>query len=154
MPLLVLAPKDPAVRSDLLYGAYLAGSVLATVGVGVHHRTCHVLGGSYGLAHASCNAVILPHAIAYNAPVIPGVLARVGAALSPEPVAREDVAGFTFDLIVGLGLPTSLEALGLPEPMLDAAAHRIVSETPSNPRRMDFATVRAMLDDAWHGRRP
>ena len=59
-------PEDLGMRSELLYGAYLAGTVIATVGVGIHHRTCHVLGGSYGLSHAACNAVVLPHTIAYE----------------------------------------------------------------------------------------
>ena len=46
VPLLARDARDPDVRSGLLYGAYLAGTVIATVGVGLHHRTCHVLGGS------------------------------------------------------------------------------------------------------------
>src|SRR4029078_51299 len=64
VPLLARDARDIHVRSALLYGAYLAGTVIATVGVGLHHRTCHVLGGSYGLAHAASNAVVLAHAIA------------------------------------------------------------------------------------------
>jgi alcohol dehydrogenase class IV len=149
IPRVVPAPRDPDVRSDLLYGAYLAGSVLATVGVGIHHRTCHVLGGSYGLGHAASNAVVLPHAIAYNAPAIPGIVERLGAAMGSR-----DPAASTYDLMAGAGLPVGLQSLGLPESVLDEAAARVVAETPANPRAVDVVSVRAMLDAAWHGTRP
>jgi alcohol dehydrogenase class IV len=149
LPLLARDPRDTGVRSAMLFGAYLAGSVVATVGVGLHHRTCHVLGGSYGLAHAACNAVILPHAIAYNAPAVPDLVHRWAAAM-----AADDPAEFTFDLVAGAGLPTSLAALGLPESALDDAAVRVVEETKVNPRAVDVTSVRAMLADAWHGVRP
>jgi alcohol dehydrogenase class IV len=39
-------------REDLLYGAWLAGTCLGTVGMGLHHKLCHTLGGSFGLPHA------------------------------------------------------------------------------------------------------
>jgi maleylacetate reductase len=149
MPLLARDARDAEVRSGLLYGAYLAGTVIATVGVGLHHRTCHVLGGSYGLAHAASNAVVLPHAIAYNAPAVPGLVGRWADAMGTD-----DPAAFVFDLAAGAGLPTSLAELGLSETALDDAAARVVEETSANPRPVDVVSVRAMLADAWHGTRP
>ena len=149
MPLLARDERDVDVRSALLYGAYLAGTVIAAVGVGLHHRTCHVLGGSYGLAHAASNAVILPHAIAYNAPAVPELVRRWSDAMGTA-----DPAAFAFDLVATACLPTSLAALGLPETALDEAAVRVVEETRSNPRPVDVPSVRAMLDEAWRGVRP
>ena len=149
MPLLAHDTRKADVRSELLYGAYLAGTVVASVGVGLHHRTCHVLGGSYGLAHAACNAVILPHALAYNAPAVPELVRRWSDAMRTD-----DPAGFVFDLAGDAGLPTSLAALGLAEAALDSAAARVVEETNANPRAVDVVSVRAMLDDAWRGVRP
>jgi maleylacetate reductase len=149
VPRLAPEPRNAEVRGELLYGAYLAGSVVATVGVGLHHRTCHVLGGSYGLAHAACNAVILPHAIAYNARAVPDLARRWAEAMDTD-----DPAGFVFDLVADAGLPTSLAALGLPESALDDAALRVVEETRANPRAVDVPSVRAMLADAWGGVRP
>jgi len=149
VPLLARDTRDIDVRSGLLYGAYLAGTVIATVGVGVHHRICHVLGGSYGLAHAASNAVVLPHAIAYNAPAVPDLVRRWGDAMgTSDPAAR------AFDLAADAGLATSLSALGLPESVLGDVAVRVVEETPVNPRPVDLPSVSAMLDDAWRGVRP
>lgn len=141
--------RSPNVRGDLLFGAYLAGTVIATVGVGIHHRTCHVLGGSYGLGHAASNAVVLPHAIAYNAPEIPGIMGRIADAMGTS-----DPAAWTYDLMAGADLPISLASLGLPESALDDAAALVVAETRANPRPVDFDSVRRMLDDAWRGVRP
>jgi len=149
IPVLGADPRDEAVRADLLFGAYLAGTVIGTVGVGIHHRTCHVLGGSFGLGHAAANAVVLPHAIAYNAPAIPEVVAGVATAMGTV-----DAAAHTYDLMAGAGLPVSLESLGLAESALDAAAELVVAETPTNPRPVDVASVRAMLGAAWRGDRP
>ena len=149
VPRLATDARDATVRSELLYGAYLAGAVVAVVGVGLHHRTCHVLGGSYGLAHAACNAVILPHAIAYNAPAVPDLARRWADAMGTD-----DPAGFVFDLTAAAGLPTGLGELGLPEAVLDEASARVVEETGANPRPVDVASVRAMLADAWRGVRP
>jgi len=108
-----------------------------------------VLGGSYGLPHAASNAVVLPHAIAYNAPAVPDLLRRWG-----EAMGTSDPAAFAFDLVADAGLPTSLAALGLPEAVLDDAAVRVVEETPTNPRPVDVVSVRTMLDAAWRGVRP
>jgi alcohol dehydrogenase class IV len=149
VPLLARDPRDVDVRSELLYGAYLAGTVVAAVGVGLHHRTCHVLGGSYGLAHAACNAVILPHALAYNAPSVPELVHRWADAMGTN-----DPAAFAFDLVADAGLSTSLAALGLPAAALDDVANRVVAETDANPRAVDVGSVRSMLDDAWRGARP
>ena len=59
-------PTDLDARSEALYGAYLAGAALGVVGMAVHHRICHVLGGTFGLPHGDVNAVILPLAVRYN----------------------------------------------------------------------------------------
>ncbi|WP_333903970.1 maleylacetate reductase, partial [Achromobacter insolitus] len=36
-------------RSDALYGAWLCGAVLGSVGMALHHKLCHTLGGSFNL---------------------------------------------------------------------------------------------------------
>ena len=96
-------------RGDVLYGAYLAGIALASGGTALHHKTCHVLGGMFDLNHGDMNAVVLGHAVAYNAPAIPELMSRMGGALGAD-----DVAGALFDLAVAIGAPTSLAEIGMP----------------------------------------
>ena len=81
IPASVERPTDLDARSEALYGAYLAGAALGVVGMAVHHRICHVLGGTFGLAHGDVNAVVLPYAVRYNQPAAPDAMIRVAAAL-------------------------------------------------------------------------
>lgn len=149
IPASVREPKDLAARSDALYGAFLAGAALAVVGMAVHHRVCHVLGGSYGLPHAETNAVVLPHSVRFNQDAAPEAMRRVAIAL-----AVDDPASGLFDLAVAVSAPTSLESLGMRYEDLDEAA-RIVAESPLwNPRAVEVAGIRELLEDAYWGRRP
>src|SRR5574343_488498 len=72
---------DLPARSDALYGAWLCGTVLGHVGMALHHKLCHTLGGSFNLPHAETHTIVLPHALAYNAQAVPEAMARVARAL-------------------------------------------------------------------------
>lgn len=68
LPVIVKEPQNVDARTQALYGAGLAGSVLGSVGMALHHKLAHVLGGTFNLPHAELHAALLPHTIAYNAP--------------------------------------------------------------------------------------
>lgn len=138
-------------RSDVLYGAYLAGVALASGGTALHHTTCHVLGGMFDLNHGDMNAVVLGHALAYNRPAIAGVMDEIGRALGAR---GPDAPGELYELAVAIGAPTSLEAIGMPADGIDAATRRVVTDAADNVRVPDEALIRQMLDDAYHGRKP
>jgi alcohol dehydrogenase class IV len=145
----VARPDDRAARAQALYGAFLGGAVLALAGIALHHKICHVLGGRHRLPHGESNAVVLPHVVAYNRAAAPAAMAAIGRAL-----ATDDPAGALFDLAARLGAPQSLEALGMAEADLDRAAELSVKATAWNPRPVDAPSLRRLLDDAYHGRRP
>ncbi|MEX1126088.1 MAG: maleylacetate reductase [Acidimicrobiia bacterium] len=136
-------------RSDLLYGAFLAGASLGAVGMAIHHRICHVLGGTFGLAHGDANAVILPHVVAYNRGAEPEVMAALADALG----VAEPAQGIR-DLAETLGAPTSLSDLGIKEPDLDRATEMIVDGGGYNPRSVERKWIRQLLEDAFTGRPP
>ena len=73
LPAIARAPGDITARGDALYGAWLCGTVLGQVSMGLHHKLCHTLGGAFDLPHAETHTIVLPHALAYNAPAIPDV---------------------------------------------------------------------------------
>ncbi|MFD9739076.1 maleylacetate reductase [Umezawaea sp. NPDC059074] len=146
---LAAAPSDVDVRADLLTGAWLAGTCLGSVGMGLHHKLCHTLGGSFGLPHAETHTVVLPHAMAYNAPFAESAMARVAGALGVP-----DAAAGVFDLVSSVGGPTSLRALGFPEEDLPLAVELATSRAYPNPREVTSEGVAVLLSDAWHGRRP
>ena len=149
LPASVTAPGDMDARARALYGAYLAGTVVTLVGIAIHHRTCHVLGGTYGLAHGDANSVILPQATAFNAPAAPQAMAALARALGTD-----DPAAAIFDLAQSMGAPTDLESLGMRETDLDDAAKRAIENTAYNPQPLEFGPVREMLQNAYEGNRP
>jgi maleylacetate reductase len=149
LPIIATDARHRKARSDALFGAWACGNCLGTVGMGLHHKLCHTLGGSFDLPHAQTHAVILPHVAAFNQAAAPRALERVAAALGVAAAG----AGL-FDLAQTMGAPTSLQAIGMAESDLDKAAEIATSSPYWNPRPVDRAAIRALLDDAYHGRRP
>ena len=150
LPRLVASPTDIAARGDALYGAWLCGAVLGHVGMGLHHKLCHTLGGSFNLPHAPTHTVVLPHALAYNAPAAPAAMAAIQRALGTAEAAPLALHRFAAEL----GAPTSLRAIGMPEDGLDRAADLAVAKPYPNPRPLERAPLRQLLQRAWEGRPP
>ncbi len=142
-------PKGRAGHGEALYGAWLCGAVLGSVAMALHHKLCHVLGGTFNLPHAETHTVVLPHATAYNAPASEAAMHRIRRALGTR-----DAAGGLYDLAQSLGAPQMLKELGLREAALDKAADIAVANPYPNPRLLERDAIRALLDDAFHGRRP
>ncbi|MDC3726916.1 maleylacetate reductase [Rhodococcus sp. Rp3] len=149
IPALGADSADPEGRSDLLLAAWLSGTCLASAGMGLHHKLCHVLGGSFDLPHAATHTVVLPHALAYNEPSVPHVMARVAQALGTDSAP----AG-VYDLVAAAGGPTSLEELRLRESDLDEAARLATAKPYPNPREVTEVGVRRLLGEAFAGNRP
>ncbi|MGF6744091.1 maleylacetate reductase [Paraburkholderia atlantica] len=149
LPHIVQAPDSIQARGVAQYGAWLCGTCLGTVGMGLHHKICHVLGGTFDLAHAPTHAVMISHVTAYNAFSTPSSMARIARALK----ARDAWTGL-YDLATNLDLPVSLEALGMPETGIDLAVQLIMQNIYSNPRAPDAAALRSMLRRAWKGLPP
>lgn len=149
LPRVVAGPRDVEARSQALYGAWLAASCLAAVGVALHHKLCHVIGGAFGLSHAQTHAVILPHAMAYNAPFAAEAMQRTARALGAG-----DAVGGMLSLAGRLGAPTALRDLGMPEDGIARAAELAVSAPYWNPRPIDRASMEALITRAWAGEPP
>lgn len=151
LPEIKTDPCNPASRSTALYGAWLAGSALDMASMALHHKLCHVLGGSFGLPHAETHTVMLPHALAYNASHALQALESIGKALK---CPAEDAAGTLHDLEVTLATPLSLKELGLKESQLDEAADIAIQKPYFNPRPLTKEGIREVLQNAYEGIRP
>lgn len=149
LPVIVKDPSHREARAAALYGAWLCGICLATVGMSLHHKLCHSLGGSFNLPHAQTHAVLLAYAVAYNAAAAPAAMARIKEALGSE----DAVAGL-YDLARRLRAPRCLAELGLPQSALSRAADLAVANPYWSPRPIERGPVLALLDDAFHGRQP
>jgi maleylacetate reductase len=149
LPIVVKAPANLEARSNALYGAWLGGVSLGAVGMALHHKLCHTLGGSFNLPHAETHTVVLPHATAYTSPAAPEAMSRIARALGANSAAQG-----LYDLATSLGAPTSLAALGLKAADLERAADIAVQNAYYNPRPITREGIRALLQDAFEGRRP
>ncbi len=156
LPDVIADPADLDARGTLLYGAYLSGVALGSTAAAFHHKICHVLGGMFDLVHADAHSVVLPHAIAFNAPALPAEMARLAEALD---VPGHDPAGALWDLASRSHVPTRLADLhGSRGPLrstdLAEAAKRAAAEITDNPRPFDETDVLGLLERAFAGQRP
>jgi alcohol dehydrogenase class IV len=149
LPVVVREPQHIEARSDAQYGAWLAGTVLGSAGTALHHKLCHTLGGTFNLPHAETHTVVLPHSMVYNRDAAADAMRSVADALGVADAARG-----MYDLAASMNAPTSLAQLGMPEDGLDRAA-QLATENPYwNPRPLERAALRELLENAYHGRRP
>ncbi|MEO1678729.1 MAG: maleylacetate reductase [Pseudomonadota bacterium] len=149
LPKVFEAPQDLDARGETLYGAWLCGTVLGQVGMSLHHKLCHVLGGSLDLPHAETHAIILPHAVAFNEAAVADQLAPVAEALGGETAGAA-----LYDFAGSIGAPTALRDLGVAEAELERIAG-IATENPYwNPRPIDQDAIRALLQNAFNGAPP
>ena len=154
LPKLAADPRDVEARSDALYAAWLCGSVLGNVSMGLHHKLCHTLGGTFDLPHAEVHTVVLPHALAYNAAAAPEAMRRIGRALGLGTDAGRSAPAGVFDLARTHGAPVALRDIGMPESGLDRAADLAVQNRYPNPCPLERAGIRALLQRAFDGTRP
>ena len=149
LPAIAADPGDREARSDALYGAWLCGMCLGSVGMALHHKLCHVLGGSFDLPHAETHTIVLPHAVAYNAPAAPEAMARAGRALGGG-----DAASALFALAGKVGAPRALRDIGMPQDGIERAADLAVANPYFNPRPVERAAIRDLIARAWEGAPP
>lgn len=146
-------PDNVDARCEALYGAWLNASTLMLAGgVNVQHKLCHTIGGGFGLPHANVHTIILPHATSYNRDAAPEAMEVISDALGDR---TGDAPGALFDLLERVGAPTALRDLGMPEDGIETVADQVATDSYyTNPRPIERAGILALLEDAWHGRRP
>jgi alcohol dehydrogenase class IV len=154
IPALRRQARDVEARGDALYGAWLCGTVLGSVGMALHHKLCHTLGGTFNLPHAEVHTVVLPHAIAFNSQAAPQAMKRIERALDTQASA----AAALFDLARDNGAPVALKDIGkITEADMAVAADLVVRAPYWNPRPIGAEQredIHRLLLDAFHGNRP
>jgi maleylacetate reductase len=140
LPVLVRRLDRVPARTAALAGAQAAGVALERSAMGLHHKICHVLGGTFNLPHALTHAIVLPHVVAFNAPAAPQAMAAVAGALN----ARDAASGLVA-LNRSLGLTESLADLGFSDADVDRAAELVSAASYPNPRAASADDVRGIL---------
>ncbi|HYD10501.1 MAG TPA: iron-containing alcohol dehydrogenase family protein [Acidimicrobiales bacterium] len=147
LPRVVASPDDLGARNDMLIAAVLGGRCLHNATMGVHHGLSQLLGGRTGIPHGLANALVLPHAIRFNAEECRDEVRRIGRALGDE----DDPAGAVERLRDAIGLPSGLSDCGVEDDDL-AAVSRLSQANRSvqqNPRPVSEADAMRILESAW-----
>ena len=149
VPQLMADPTNRGAHSEALYGAWLAGCCLGAVGMAIHHKICHTLGGAFNLNHADVHALMIPYTTAYNRDAAPQAMEQIARALGTVDAPRG-----IFALTQQATRKRSLREMGLSEADLDTAADQAVQNPYYNPRPVTRDGVREMLQAAFEGRAP
>ena len=152
LPLIHMQADHAEGRALALYGAWLCGSVLGSVGMALHHKLCHTLGGSFNLPHAEVHTVVLPHALAFNASAAPEAMQDLAQSLG----VNNGPLG-VFQLAKDNGAPVALKDIGMKAADLDLAADLAVKQPYWNPRPFGLPQrdeIRALLQRAFDGSPP
>ena len=148
LPAIVRDPTGLDARSTALYGAWLCGATLGATTMSLHHKLCHVLGGTFELPHAETHTVVLPYVLRYNAEAAPAAMAALTRAIGmPDPASGLQA------LSAELGAPTSLAELGLGEDAIDVIVDQVTSQPYANPRPVTPDGIRDLLVAALAGER-
>lgn len=158
LPALARDPHALEPRAALMAAAHLSGQVLLGARTCLHHAACHVLGATTGVGHGDANAVMLPHAMAFNQPAAGAELAQAArvAGLAGWGDNNDVAAGKLTHAVAALrgqiGVPQRLRDLGVREDQLATVAQRTLGERGLyfNPRRVDDpAPLLELLRAAW-----
>lgn len=144
--------QDTDGRRDCAYGAWICGMVLASVGMALHHKLCHTLGGSFALPHAQTHTIVLPHAIAYNITHAPEAGAAINRALGTPEAMNAGQA--LHDLATELGAPIRLSDFGFGHDDIAQAVELTLEKPYANPRPVTQAGLEHLLAQAVDGQRP
>ncbi|KWX25655.1 Maleylacetate reductase [Mycolicibacterium wolinskyi] len=149
LPALRAEPADAQGRSEALYAAWLCGAVLGSTTMGLHHKLCHILGGTFNLPHADTHTIVLPYVLAFNlvaAPQARAALARATGTETPAATIKK--------IADSLGAPPSLQSIGMPAAGIAEVVRQAVDAPYSNPRPVTAEQLTALITDAHIGTHP
>ena len=140
---------DREARWQMMMAA-MEGAMAFQKGLGAVHALSHPLGAlPQKLHHGTLNAVLLPEVLRFNAGHVGDKLPRLARAMGLE--ANADVAAAIAALNARLGLPTTLNAMGVPRSVLPAIAAAAMKDHchATNPRRATEAEYLGILEASY-----
>jgi alcohol dehydrogenase len=148
LPTVYAQPDDLAARAQLLYAAHLSGLVLVNARTALHHAICHAIGSVTGAQHGQANAVMLPHVLRFNRPVVKEALHSASNVVP----GRQDVIEWIELLSIALDVPQRLRDIGVTQTSLHAIAQKTMGERGLyfNPRQvLDANEIFDLLQQAY-----
>jgi len=151
--------EDIEAASGMMLGSTFAGLAFSNGYLGMAHAMAHPLGGFYNVPHGYANAILLPHALKFNA-----ITDKEDRYLTIYELIRSstgDIGYFEPMMLVeevlalneALGLPSCLADVGvdetyIPQMAIDAMKGSQVSSWRMNPRSSTAKDIEQLYRDA------
>ncbi|TNM63501.1 iron-containing alcohol dehydrogenase [Aliirhizobium smilacinae] len=137
--------SDREAREGLMLASYYGGICLGPVNTAAGHAIAYPLGTLLHLPHGLANAIVFPHVLAFNQPVVADKTAEVAEALGfGKDLSQADLSGAAHAFCADLGIEMSLARHGATEADLSrfaADAHAIRRLMDNNPADMSVDDV-------------
>lgn len=154
------APDPLAARAECLLGAWLAIYALTNVGAGLSHAIGHQLAAEFDMMHGVTSAVMLPHVLRFNAPVVGERIPRLAGPLGVDVdgLGTEAACARVIDELAALiaslerfGVPHTLASAGATRPELELVADRVLHDMGAavNPRPLAREDLTNLFEAAW-----
>jgi len=148
-------PDDAAARVPLMLAALLAGQGTDHKHGGLAGSLGHALGPRAAVSNGHVEAIVLPHAVRFNAPATGARMAAAAASLGGDSRSDADAPARTADalerLLAALPAPRRLRDAGVPHEALEAAVRHALDDwfLQHNPQPVGPAALRTLLEAAW-----
>jgi alcohol dehydrogenase class IV len=142
---------DLEARGNML-AASAMGAVAFQKGLGAIHSLSHPIGAVHDTHHGLTNAVVMPYVLVFNRNMIEPKIERLAAWLGVEGGFQGFLA-WILALRAELGVPHTLQALGVPTDRFDELAAKAVADPTAggNPEPLDLAAANRLLAEAYSG---
>lgn len=146
---------DQEARQAMLLGACMAGQAFDNAPVAAVHALAYPLGGHFHIPHGLSNALVLTHVMRFNAShashlyaeLAPIIMGNSLIATQSHQQTSEQLINYLEALIANLGLPNTLEELGIELSALDRLSddamlqQRLLVNNPKPLNREDAYTI-------------
>lgn len=144
--------KDITAREKMAYGQFVTGMGFSNCGLGIVHSLAHQLGGFYDLPHGICNAILLPHVMAYNKDASGDKFIKIAEAMGIETcdMNPDEAKTAAIDAVKALskavGIPENFKEMGVEKQDIDelsdlAMADPCTGGNPKAPTKEDMVEI-------------
>lgn len=176
LPIAYAHPDNALAREKMHNASCIAGMAFTNAFLGINHSLAHKLGGEFHIPHGLCNAMLMPHVIAYNGElnpskftsfpkydhyIAPEKYAAIARSLGlPAGTPQEGVRSLVKavkDLCKQLDIPKSIQEYGVDEKAYMAKVNELAVKafgdqcTTANPRLPLISELEELLIQAYYG---
>lgn len=135
--------SDTEAREGMMLASYYGGICLGPVNTAAGHAIAYPLGTRLGLPHGLTNAIVFPHVLAFNQPVVADKTAEVAEALGFSASTRDALLDEACRFCTDLNIEMRLSRHGAAEDALAGYA----AEAHANRRLMDNNPADMTVED-------